>query len=50
MLGQTQNGKPSGEALRASPQLVKRIGWNEVRINAIDDDDAYLIREALSVL
>lgn len=31
-------------------QLVKRIGWNEVRINAADDDDAYLMREALSAL
>lgn len=34
----------------ALAQLVKRIGWNEVRINAVDDDDAYLMREALSVL
>ena len=32
----------------ALAQLVKRIGWNEVRINAVDDDDAYLMREALS--
>ncbi|WP_217540475.1 DUF7706 family protein [Vibrio metschnikovii] len=34
----------------ALAQLVKRIGWNEVRINAADDDDAYLMREALSAL
>lgn len=34
----------------ALAQLLKRIGWNEVRINAVDDDDAYLMREALSAL
>ncbi|WP_275261710.1 DUF7706 family protein [Citrobacter freundii] len=34
----------------ALAQLVKRIGWNEVRINAVDDNDAYLMREAISAL
>lgn len=34
----------------ALAQLVKRIGWNEVRINAVDDHDAYLMIEAISAL
>ena len=34
----------------ALAQLVKRVGWQEVRINAVDDDEAYLMREALSAL
>lgn len=31
-------------------QLVKRIGWREVRINAVDDEEAYLMMDALAVL
>lgn len=34
----------------ALAQLVKRIGWQEVRVNAVDDDEAYLMRGALSAL
>jgi len=34
----------------ALAQLVKRVGWQEVRVNAVDDDEAYLMREALSAL
>ncbi len=35
------------EAL-ALAQFVKRIGWQEIRINAVDDDEAYCIRDAIS--
>jgi hypothetical protein len=37
---------PDQEAL-ALAQLMKRIGWNEIRGNAIDDDEAYLMRDAI---
>jgi cytochrome c len=28
-------------------QFVKRVGWQEMRQNAVDEDEAYRIREAL---
>lgn len=31
----------------ALAQLVKRIGWSEMRGNAVDDDEAALMRSAL---
>lgn len=34
------------EAL-AMAQFVKRVGWSEIRQNAVDDDEAYQIRDAL---
>lgn len=34
----------------ALAQLVKRIGWTEIRSNAADDDEAYVIRESLTAL
>ncbi|MFL9999200.1 hypothetical protein PQR34_45070 [Paraburkholderia sediminicola] len=35
---------------RALAQLVKRIGWSEMRGNAIDDDEAALMRRAIEKL
>ena len=32
----------------ALAQFVKRVGWSEMRDNAVDDDEAYLIRDAIS--
>lgn len=37
------------EAL-ALAQFVKRIGWQEIRINAVDDDEAYYMRNAIAHL
>ena len=34
----------------ALAQFVKRVGWSEIRQNAIDDDEAYAMREALVLL
>ena len=34
------------EALALS-QFVKRVGWSEFRQNAVDDDEAYVIRDAV---
>lgn len=34
----------------ALAQLVKRIGWKEVRINAVDDDEAYEMMDATARL
>lgn len=31
----------------ALAQFVKRVGWREMRDNAVDDDETYLIREAI---
>ena len=31
----------------ALAQFVKRVGWSEIRQNAVDDDEAYAMREAL---
>lgn len=40
---------PDRQAL-ALAQLVKRIGWTEMRQNAVDDDEAYEMRDALGAL
>lgn len=40
---------PARQAL-ALAQLVKRIGWGEMRQNAVDDDEAYEMRDALGEL
>ena len=34
----------------ALAQFVKRCGWTEWRQNAVDDDEAYLIRDAFDQL
>jgi hypothetical protein len=34
----------------ALAQFVKRVGWTEFRGNAIDNDEAYLIREAVDAV
>lgn len=34
----------------ALAQFVKRIGWQEMRANAVDDDEAYRIGDAISQL
>lgn len=34
----------------ALAQFVKRVGWTEFRANAIDNDEAYLIREAVDAV
>ena len=28
-------------------QFLKRVGWHEFRANAVDEDEAYAIREAV---
>lgn len=37
------------EAL-ALAQLVKRLSWNEMRQNAVSEDETYLMRSALAKL
>jgi hypothetical protein len=37
------------EALALS-QFVKRVGWTEIRQNAVDDAEAYTVRDALGGL
>jgi hypothetical protein len=37
---------PDGEAL-ALAQFVKRVGWSEIRANAVDTEEAYMIRAAI---
>ena len=37
------------EAL-ALAQFVKRVGWQEMRANAVDDDETYLIRDGINKL
>jgi hypothetical protein len=34
----------------ALAQFVKRVGWQEFRQNAVDDDEAYVIRDAIDVV
>ena len=38
------------ELALALAQLVKRIGWTELRQNAVDDDEAYQMRQAVSAV
>lgn len=40
---------PAPHAL-ALAQFVKRIGWQEVRVNAVNDDETYQIFYALDQL
>lgn len=35
---------------QALAQFVKRVGWSEMRGNAVDDGEAYRIREAIDQL
>lgn len=35
---------------QALAQLVKRLGWSDIRGCAVDDDEAYLIRAAVGRL
>lgn len=35
---------------RALAQFVKRVGWSEFRQNAVDDNEAYEIRAAISAV
>jgi len=34
----------------ALAQFVKRVGWQEIRQNAVDNDEAYVMRDALGEL
>ena len=34
----------------ALAQFVKRVGWTEIRQNAVSDDEAYTMRDALGFL
>lgn len=34
----------------ALAQFVKRVGWSEIRGNAVDDDEACTMRDALEFL
>lgn len=35
---------------KALAQFIKRVGWSEIRQNAVDDHEAYGIRIALDVV
>lgn len=39
-------GLEAAQAL-ALAQFVKRVGWSEIRQNAVSDDEAYTMRNAL---
>ncbi len=34
----------------ALAQFVKRVGWTDIRQNAVDDDEAYQMRDAIVAL
>lgn len=34
----------------ALAQFVKRVGWSDIRQNAVSDDEAYTMRDALGEL
>ena len=36
--------------VQALAQFVKRVGWQEIRANAVDDDEAQLIRAGVEAL
>jgi hypothetical protein len=40
---------PGNQAL-ALAQFVKRVGWNEIRINAASEDETYQMRDAIEQL
>lgn len=40
----------SDAQMLALAEFVKRVGWSEFRSNAVDDDEAYLIREGVEKL
>lgn len=40
----------SPEQTEALAQFVKRVGWSEWRQNAVNDEEAYLIKSAFDVL
>jgi hypothetical protein len=42
-------GLPESQAL-ALAQFVKRVGWSEMRSCAVDDAEAYVIRDAIDTL
>ena len=35
---------------QALAQLVKRIGWKELRDNSVDEDESYLMRDGVVAL
>jgi len=39
-----------GATAMALAQFVKRVGWSEMRGNAVNDNEAYLIRSAIYTL
>ena len=38
---------PSGRRRLPVKQFVKRVGYTDMRSNAVDDQEAYLIRDAI---
>lgn len=40
----------TGAETWALAQFVKRVGWSEMRSNAVDDDEADLMRSAIEKL
>lgn len=40
----------SDQQALALAQLLKRLGWSDLRSNAVDDGETYLMQEALSEL
>lgn len=38
------------QAAMALAQFVKRVGWQEFRQNAVNDDEAYLIGDGVAAL
>lgn len=46
--GGTSDASLTDAEAMALAQLVKRIGWSEMRSNAVDDVEAQSMREAIS--
>ncbi|MFM2287704.1 MAG: hypothetical protein RL684_847 [Pseudomonadota bacterium] len=38
------------ERALALAQFVKRVGWQEIRVNAVSDDEAYAMRDAIAAV
>ena len=38
------------ETALALAQFVKRVGWSDIRGNAVDDDEAYAVRDGLAAV